>query len=133
MILLARALPVFSVAFLMGSNCGGFTDCPCIPCTGAVDMSVVDSAGNALNTGWIVDATVDGVAVPDVSNCDINFRVGNECTFGQDTGIYRINVSGDGFLTRQKTARFAAKSGEDCCRVACLGPALVEIVLDPAP
>ena len=72
--------------------------------------------GNALtDANWTAEATVDDQPVPDITNCDPGFRLDNTCSFGQQAGIYRITVRSPGFQTRQLAARFAAKSGEDCC------------------
>ncbi len=111
----------------LGANCDGVSTCECFPCTSAIDLQVFDSQGNALGDAWTAEATVDGVAVEDIVNCDPSARFGNDCSFGQVTGLYRITVRSPGFQTKQIAARFAAKTGEDCCR--CLQATTVHAVL----
>ena len=117
--------------FAMGADCSSIGQCNCFPCTSAIHLKVFDNQNNALTDGWTAEATVDGTTVDDITNCEAGARFGNECTFGNQTGLYRITVRAPGFATRQLAARFAAKSGEDCCR--CLSETVVTAILEPAP
>ena len=100
-------------------------------------VAVADERSNSLVVGAPEDmiAMIDDVVkkidqpVDDISNCDPAFRLNNTCGFGQTPGVYRITVRGAGFQTRQIAARFAAKSGQDCC--TCLPVEDVTAVLVP--
>jgi hypothetical protein len=121
------ALSVVAFVATGSTNCDSGGQCECIPCTSAINLQVFDENDNALGTGWSAEATVDGAVVNDIVNCDESTRFGNSCDFGQETGIYRITIRAAGFLTKQIAARFAAKSGEDCC--VCLQATAVHAVL----
>ena len=134
----ARAFAATSIVSLVGalalltssSTCDSF-GCECAPCGAAIDLAVFDTDGAALDTGWTVEATLDGFTVDDVAaNCDAAVRFGNACSFGFQTGIYRITVRGDGFQTREIAARNAAKSGDDCCNFACINATSVDAFLE---
>jgi hypothetical protein len=129
-VLLAVASLAAFVA-LGGADCSGIGECPCIPCTSAIHLKVLDDQLNTLNDGWTVEATLNGTPVADITNCEPGARFNNECTFGGETGLYRITVRDEGFQTRQIAARFSAKSGEDCCR--CLTETVVTAILEPNP
>src|SRR5688572_22634178 len=115
-----RALAATSFMSLVGalalltssSTCDSF-GCECAPCGSAIDLAVFDLDGNALDEGWTVEATLDGFTVDDVAtNCDPAFRfAGNACSFGFETGMYRITLRGPDIETREIAARAAAKSG----------------------
>lgn len=110
--------------------CDSFA-CQCFPCGRAIDLAVFDQDGNALADGWTVEATVDGFAV-DLAECEPDFRFGsNACSFGDTTGIYRITLRGPDIQTREIAARAAARSGDDCCNGACIGPEPVDAFLLP--
>lgn len=112
------------------STCDSF-GCECTPCGAAIDLAVFDIDGTALDAGWTVEATLDGFTIDDVAaNCDPTIRFGNACSFGFQTGIYRITVRGDGFQTREIAARNAAKSGDDCCNGACINATSVDAFLE---
>lgn len=127
---LALAFSLIAVAFAQGSSCGTPGPCECFACLSAIDLAVFDADGAPIDTGWTVEATVDGFAVEDIANCDPEFRFGNACSFGSRSGIYRITVRGTGFQTRELAARAAAKSGENCCDGRCIASATVSAFLD---
>lgn len=116
----------------LAANCGQLGPCECFACFTAIDLAVFDADGNALDTGWTVEATLDGFAVEDTANCDPELRFGNACSFGSRTGIYRITVRGDGFKPHQMAARVAARSGDNCCNGNCVASTAVSALLDPA-
>ncbi|HEY4220570.1 MAG TPA: hypothetical protein VGO62_04490 [Myxococcota bacterium] len=111
---------------LGGGDCSGQGSCACFPCTSAIHLRVTDDQANPLNNGWTVEADLDGTPV-DVAGCAQGARFANECTFGTALGVYRITVRDPGFEDRQIAARFAAKSGDDCCR--CLDETIVDAEL----
>lgn len=114
--------------------CPAAEPCECISCDGsAVTLHVFDEAGQSFPE-FVVDATVDG-AVVDTSTCNdpnARFTLGS-CTFGDRAGVYRVNVRASGYETRHLVARFAARSGEDCCVSPCLRGITVNAVLERAP
>lgn len=118
--------------FSLASTCGRLGPCECFVCFTAIDLAVFDADGNALDTGWTVEATVDGFAVEDVANCDADVRFGNACSFGSSTGMYRITVRGEELNPRELAARVAARSGDDCCNGGCALPTAVSAFLDAA-
>ena len=119
---------VVGTAVVVGaSNCDNINNCACFPCSSAIDLKVFDDAGDPLDDDWTAEAAVDGVTVDDTVNCDPNARFGAECTFGAETGVYRITIRDPGHETKQIAARFAAKSGDDCCR--CLPATSVNATL----
>lgn len=130
-----RRLALFLVS-LVSVSLGGSTcsngDCPCTPCGSAINLTVVDDQNVASTADWTVEATLDGTSIDDVSACDPTLRLGNSCSFGRDTGLYRITVRAPGVQTRQIAARFAAPSGIDCCTGGpCLQSTKVTAVLVP--
>ena len=128
----ALVLTLVAVVFSQGSSCGQAGVCECSACLSAVDLAVFDAEGEPLDTGWTVEATVDGFGVEDIANCDPEFRFNNACSFGSRSGIYRITVRGTDFEPRELAARVAAKSGEDCCDGICIGSTPVNAFLEPA-
>lgn len=128
---LARLGPVgalASVALLAtGSDCSNLGQCECFPCQSAVVLNVFDEDSQPLSD-WVVEATLDGLPV-DVSACDEAVRISpGTCSFGSETGVYRITVQAPGFQTRQLAARFAARSGEDCCSCLPVGATVTAIL-----
>jgi hypothetical protein len=117
--------------FSLASTCGQLGPCECFTCFPAIDLAVFDADGNALDTGWTVEATLDGFAVDDIANCDPEFRFGNACSFGSSTGIYRITVRGQEFEPHEMAARVSARSGDDCCGGLCVASTSVSAFLDP--
>lgn len=116
---------------LAGANCGNAEPCECFPCGAAVALTVLDEAGNALNDPWVMAATLDGSPVDDGGACDPDFRLGNSCAFGTETGVYRVVVEAPGYRTREVAARSAVASGQDCCMGACANQAQVVVRLIP--
>ena len=125
---LLLALTLTATAFAQGSSCGQLGVCECLTCTSAIDLAVFDADGEPLASGWTLEATLDGAAI-DVSSCDADLRFENVCSFGSQSGIYRMAVRGTGFATRELAARVAAKSGEDCCNNACVSSTAVDAFL----
>jgi uncharacterized protein YigE (DUF2233 family) len=104
----------------LGSTCGNLGQCECFPCQSAIVLNVFDEDSQPL-TNWSIEASVDGAPV-DTTPCAPEFRINPAgCSFGFETGVYRITVQSPGFRTRQIAARFAAQSGEDCCRCLQFG------------
>lgn len=116
---------------MQGSTCGSSDDCACFPCGAAIGLTVLDEAGNALNDAWVMAATLDGAPVDDEGACDPDLRLGNSCTFGNATGVYRIVVEAPGYLPREVAARSAVASGQDCCMGACADQTQVVLRLLP--
>lgn len=119
-----------SAVLTTGVDCAQRSECSCFACNqDAVTLNVFDAGGLPLPI-FIVDATLDGVPV-DTTSCNDAVRLGSAtCAFGSDLGVYRVTVQAEGFKTRQVAARFATKSGEDCCMVGCLGGTTVNVVLE---
>lgn len=132
---LSRALSLWIAAplglLLAGSTCGTNEPCECFPCGAAVGLTVLDEAGNALNDPWVMAATLNGDPVDDGGSCDPDFRLGNSCAFGTETGVYRVVVEAPGYQTREVAARSAVASGQDCCMGACANQAQVVVRLLP--
>lgn len=126
---LALALSLPAVALLPGATCTGPSPCQCSVCSNAIELAVFRADNEALDNSFIVEATLDGLPVEDISNCDPEVRFDNACFFGTASGLYRMTVSGPGFVPRVIAARAAAKSGEDCCNT-CLEPTTVSAFLE---
>ena len=126
----AAVCGVVGVVF-WGAACDGTTGfaCECFSCSGsAVTLNVVDTAGNANGGDWTVEATLDGAPV-DTSACDPAVRNGvNSCGIGQSVGVYEIVIR-TASTTKELTARFAGKVGQDCC-ASCLQGESLPVVLD---
>lgn len=128
---LAVLLPVTCLVAVLGggADCNSFGQCECTPCQSAIVLNVFDEDNQPL-ADWVVDATLNGAPV-DVTNCDETLRVApGTCSFGFETGVYRISIQAPGFQTRQLAARFAAKSGEDCCSTCLPVGTTVNAVLE---
>jgi hypothetical protein len=118
--------------FVASANCGtGGGQCPCPACAGAVSLTVTDEAGNGL-TDWLMEATLNGVPVDDFGACAPQNRVGSNCVFGQESGMYHVVVRAAGFETREIAVRVAAPSGADCCNgFFCVGPVNIDARMEP--
>jgi hypothetical protein len=121
---LVASLGWFAVAGSVG--CPFSSQCFCAPCASAVSLSVVNTAGAPVDTGWSVEAALDGTVV-DTSACDEGVRTGNLCAFGFDPGVYDIVVR---TTTEEKhlVARSAPVTGQDCCS-QCVATTNVPVVL----
>jgi hypothetical protein len=119
------AWSMMALVLAVGS-CDGF-ECVCGPCSLAVSLAVVDGNGAAITTGWQVEAMVDGTVV-DTANCAELVRAGNQCAFGNATGVYEIVVRTEN-QEKRIVARSASTDG-DCCR--CVRTENVVVVLADA-
>jgi hypothetical protein len=118
---------VASVATTLCGGCGEPQSCQCFACANAISLFVVDANGAAIDDGWDVEATLDGVSV-DTSACARGVRTGNQCAFGVDSGVYEIVVRTDA-EEKHVNGRVAARGGVDCCTGACLPTENIPVVL----
>jgi hypothetical protein len=101
--------------------------CGCFACSSAISLFVIDEAGQPINDGWEVEASLDGQPV-DTSACEVGVRPGNQCAFGFDSGVYEVVVRTPS-EEKHVSARAAARGGLDCCTGACLPTENVPVVL----
>ncbi len=116
---------MFGLLATLGCDTEAESDCVCTPCSGAITLFVVDSAAQPA-TDWSVVATLDGAPV-DMTACNVNVRAGsNQCTFGDELGVYQVTVSGPTGQV-QATTRLASRVGQNCC--TCLSSTLQQVAL----
>ena len=118
---------VAGIAAAVGGGCVPQSTCPCIACANAITLFVVDEAGAAIDDGWTVEATLDGLSV-DTTACNPGARTGNQCSFGFESGVYEIVVRTPS-EEKHVNGRVAARGGVDCCVGACLPTENVPVVL----
>ena len=112
---------------LAGCDGNSGVNCPCFPCGAAIELRVVNAAGDPVANDWTVEAALDGNEV-DTSACTPGARNGlNTCGFGLDTGVYDVVVRTPR-EERELKARFAGRAGQNCCNCLPLEP--VQVVLE---
>lgn len=123
-----------AAALLLAATGCPLTECDCRVCLAgqAITLTVTDQDG-AAPPDWLVDATVDGAPVLDITACQPENRVANTCTLGSDIGVYHIVVRAPGFADKEASVRVAVPAGQDCCGAStqCVPNALLSIALVP--
>lgn len=127
-------LAVLTVLGLGLAGCPGDVpnpQCPCTPCSTAVELTVVDGQDGGAIESFVIEALLNGEAIGTPAGCAPEDRTANFCAFGFETGVYDLVVSAPGYETRETRVRQPERgSGDLCCR-ACLSPRLVTLELDP--
>jgi len=133
---LATLLLVLGAGVFAGvlTACPGDTPpvgCECLPCTTAIELTVVDAVNNGPVTAFELQVLLNDQAIGTPAGCAPEDRDGNFCAFGFETGIYDLIATAPGYATREARIRQPERgSGDICCR-ACLSPRLLTLALDP--